>query len=68
VVKHVYRNIVGQTPGAGEVDYYSSLISDGHYTQDSLLWWAAILDLTAQRIDLNGLGNQGLDFLPWTGP
>jgi hypothetical protein len=68
VVKHVYRNIVGQTPGAGEVDYYSSLISDGHYTQDSLLWWAASLDLTAQRIDLNGLANQGLDFLPWTGP
>jgi hypothetical protein len=50
------------------VDYYSSLISDGHYTQDSLLWWAASLDLTAQRIDLNGLANQGLDFLPWTGP
>jgi hypothetical protein len=68
VVNHVYRNIVGKTPSAGEVDHYCSLIADGHHTQDSLLWWAASLDLTAQRIDLNGLANQGLDFLPFTGP
>jgi hypothetical protein len=68
VVNHVYRNIVGKAPSADEVAFYSSLITDGHHTQDSLLWWAASLDLTAQQIDLNGLANQGLDFLPFTGP
>lgn len=68
VVKHVYTNLVGKAPSADEVAFFSSLITDGHYTQDSLLWWAASLDLTAQRIDLNGLANQGLDFLPFTGP
>ena len=68
VVKHVYANIVGKAPSASEVTYYTNLISDGHHTQDSLLWWAASLDLTAQQINLNGLANQGLDFLPFTGP
>jgi hypothetical protein len=67
VVKLVYTNIVGKAPSAGEVTYYTSLITDGHHTQDSLLWWASSLDLTAQRIDLNGLANQGLDFLPLSG-
>ena len=64
VVKHVYTNIVGQAPSADEVAYYSGLITGGQYTQDSLLWWAASLDDTAQRIDLNGLAAHGLDFLP----
>ena len=67
VVRHVYTNLVGKAPSAGEVDYYSSLITDGHFTQDSLLWWAASLDLTAQRIDLNGLADHGLEFLPAPG-
>ncbi len=64
VVRHVYTNIVGKAPTAEEVSYYSGLISGGQYTQDSLLWWAAGLDATAQRIDLNGLAAHGLDFLP----
>lgn len=67
VVRHVYTNIVGKAPSAGEVAHYSGLITSGQYTQDSLLWWAAGLDETAQRIDLNGLTNHGLDFLPVAG-
>jgi methionine-rich copper-binding protein CopC len=63
VVTHVYTNIVGKAPSAGEVTYYSGLITGGQYTQDSLLWWAASLDATAQRIDLAGLATHGLDFL-----
>ena len=67
VVKHVYTNLVGKAPSADEVSYYTSLITDGYYTQDSLLWLAAGLDLTAQRIDLNGLADHGLDFVPAPG-
>jgi hypothetical protein len=67
VVKHVYTNIVGKAPSADEVAYFSGLITGGQYTQESLLWWASSLDLTAQRIDLNGLTNHGLDFLPAVG-
>ena len=67
VVKHVYTNLVGKGPSAEEVSYYTSLITDGYYTQDSLLWLAASLDLTAQRIDLNGLADHGLEFLPAPG-
>jgi hypothetical protein len=67
VVKHVYTNIVGHAPTSAEVGHYSGLITGGQYTQDSLLWWAASLDETAQRIDLNGLATHGLDFLPVAG-
>ena len=67
VVKHVYTNIVGRAPSAEEVAQYSGLITGGQYTQESLLWWAAGLDETAQRIDLNGLAAHGLDFLPVAG-
>ncbi len=67
VVRHVYTNIVGKAPSAEEVAQYSGLITGGQYTQDSLLWWAAGLDETAQRIDLNGLAAHGLDFLPVAG-
>jgi hypothetical protein len=68
VIKHVYTNLVGSAPSASDLGFLSSLITGGQYTQDSLLWWAASLDLTAARIDLNGLADHGLDFLPATGP
>ena len=64
VVGHVYGNVVGQDPGALELDYFSGLIADGAYTQASLLWMACGLDLVAQRIDLAGLAAEGLDYLP----
>jgi hypothetical protein len=67
VVKQVYTNIVGNAPSANEIAHYTGLITSGQYTQDSLLWWAAGLDETAQRIDLNGLTTHGLDFLPGAG-
>ncbi|NRF70349.1 pre-peptidase C-terminal domain-containing protein [Aquincola sp. S2] len=64
VVGHVYANLVGHAAAPTEVAYFSSLITGGAYTQASLLWWAAGLDLTAQRIGLTGLAAEGLDFLP----
>ena len=68
VIKHVYTNLVGSAPGANDLSFLSSLITGGQYTQDSLLWWAASLDLTAVRIDLNGVADHGLSFLPVAAP
>lgn len=60
----VYTNVVGVAPGAAELAHFVGLLDRGEHTQTSLALLAAELDLTAQRVDLVGLGATGLEFLP----
>lgn len=63
VVDLLYRNVTGATPTTEELKTFSDLISSGQFTQASLGVFAADTELNAQRIDLVGLAQSGLEYL-----
>jgi hypothetical protein len=64
VVDTLYANVVGSLPSAEVRQSYVDLLDSGAYSVGSLTVLAAQTDLLAQRIDLVGLANQGLDYVP----
>jgi hypothetical protein len=64
VVDLLYTNVVGFAPSAPVRDSFVSLIEGGSYTQVSLGWLAANHELNLANIDIVGLAQNGLEYLP----
>ena len=62
VVKLLYTDLVGSAPSASELNYYSGLISSGHFTQAQLGVFAADTSLNSTNINLVGLAAVGLEY------
>ena len=63
-VNHVYRNVVGVLPTAGERSEYTGLIGSGAFTQASLAELACLIPLNAASVELVGLAATGIEFSP----
>ncbi len=66
-VRLVYENVVGVAPSAGEQAVYEGLLDRGDMTQAQLAVFAAQTAENALNIDLVGLSNSGIEFIPSTG-
>lgn len=64
VVRTLYTNLTGQAPSPQETGHFVGLIASGQFSQAGLARLAADLPLNAANIDLVGLAQQGLDYLP----
>ena len=60
-VRHVFTNVVGRPPSTEESNTYVNILEAGA-SQSSLALMAAHTDLNAQRINLVGLIQHGLEF------
>jgi serralysin len=67
LVRLLYTNVVGTAPGQGEVDAFVGLLANGTFTQVSLTTFAADHALNATRIDLAGIVEHGLEYIPVAG-
>ncbi len=63
-VNHVYRNVVGVLPSAGELSEFAGLIASGAFTQVSLGEFASLVPLNAASVELVGLASTGIEFNP----
>jgi serralysin len=63
-VNHVYRNVVGVLPTAGERSEYTGLIGSGAFTQASLAELACLVPLNTASVELVGLAATGIEFSP----
>ncbi len=64
VVNLLYTNVVGTPPPAGDLAYFTGLLDSRAYTQASLGVLAADTVLNAANVNLVGLANSGLEYLP----
>ena len=65
VVDLLYTNVVGTAPSAANGAYFVSLVDSGALTIDRLGMLAADNKLNTSQIDLVGLADHGLDYLPF---
>lgn len=65
-VEALYQNLFGHAPTTAEVTFWSAAINAGQFSQVSLAKAAANLDINAVNIDLVGLMQTGLGYLPFT--
>ena len=63
-VKLVYRNVVGAAPSRADLDYFVGLLDTDAFTQSSLALLACETDMNRINVDLVGLINTGIEFLP----
>ena len=63
-VDHVYRNVVGVLPTAGERSEYTGLIGSGAFTQASLAELACLVSVNTASVELVGLAAIGIEFNP----
>lgn len=64
VVQTLYRNVVGFAPSAADQAYFVGLITSGAYTQSSLALLACDVDVNEAHVNLVGLAQTGLAFIP----
>ncbi len=64
VVNLLYENVVGYAPPVGDRDFYVGLLDSGAHTQASLGVLAADTVLNTVNVNLVGLANSGLEYLP----
>ncbi len=64
VVNLLYTNVVGTPPPAADRDYYVGLLDSGVFTVASLGVLAADTVLNTVNVNLVGLANSGLEYLP----
>lgn len=67
LVRLLYTNVVGNAPTQGEVDAFLGLLGNGTFTQVSLTIFAADHALNTARIDLAGIVEHGLEYIPVVG-
>ena len=67
LVRLLYTNVVGSAPSQGEVDAFVGLLDNGTFTQVSLTTFAADHALNTNRIDLAGIVEHGLEYIPVAG-
>lgn len=66
-VNHVYKNVMGQLPSAGELSYFAGVLDRGELSQDALALLACQFELNTQSVDLVGLASTGIEFTPGGG-
>ena len=64
LVKLLYQNLLHTQADSGSVAYWSGLLDQGVYTHASLAVMAAELDINKNNINLVGLAQTGLEYLP----
>ena len=67
VVDLLYTNVVGVAPPEADRAYFVGLLDSKAFTVAGLGVMAADTDLNKVNIDLVGLANQGLEYVPFTG-
>jgi hypothetical protein len=67
LVNVLYRNLTNTSPTPLDAQLYRSMLDDGVLTSAELAWAAADTPLNATNIDLAGLTQGGLDYVPWQG-
>jgi len=67
LVRLLYTNVVGTAPSQAEVDAFVGLLTNGSFTQVSLTTFAADHVLNTTRIDLAGITEHGLEYIPVPG-
>lgn len=60
----LYRNLVGVAPSAAQLASWTDAMAAGQYTQTSLALFAADNGINLANINLVGLAQTGLDYLP----
>lgn len=60
----LYKNVVGLSPSAAEAAYYVEMLDNGTHTVSSIAIMAAETSLNLENIDLVGLYQTGLEYLP----
>ena len=63
-VKLVYKNVVGIDADADALNLYVGILDRGELTQSSLAFLACETDLNKVSVDLVGLANSGIAFVP----
>jgi Ca2+-binding RTX toxin-like protein len=63
-VRFVYENVVGVAAGPADLAYYVGLLDRGQFTQASLGMLAATVDVNAASVEIVGLAQTGLEYLP----
>jgi hypothetical protein len=64
VVNLLYTNVIGNAPGPAELALYKGLLDSGAMTQAALGVLAADTVFNTTKIDLTGLANTGIEYLP----
>ncbi len=64
VVELLYTNVVGTPPPAAELAFFQGWLDSGAYTRASLGVLAADTMLNTANVNLVGLANSGLEYLP----
>ena len=65
VVELIWNNLIGPPTPADNISQYSALIDNGAYTSAALAIAAANHDLNATNIDLVGLAQTGVEYIPY---
>ncbi len=65
VVNLLYTNVVGTPPPVGDLAFFQGWLDSGAYTKASLGMLAADTALNTVNVNLIGLANNGLEYLPW---
>lgn len=63
-VRFVYENVVGVAAGPADLAYYVDLLDRGQFSQASLGVLAATVDVNAASVEIVGLAQTGLEYLP----
>ncbi|QOJ22171.1 MAG: hypothetical protein HRU77_12380 [Gammaproteobacteria bacterium] len=63
IVNLLYSNVVGTTPSASDLNYYTGLLQNGSYNEASIGILAADSTANANHINLIGLAATGLEFV-----
>ena len=61
----LYANVTGAAPGSADLAHYTRLLDTGMATQSSLALLAAQGGANLARIDLVGLADHGLAYVPY---
>jgi serralysin len=67
LVRLLYTNVVGAAPSQADVDAFVGLLANGTFTQVSLTTFAADHSLNTTRIDLAGIVEHGIEYIPVAG-
>jgi Ca2+-binding RTX toxin-like protein len=63
-VRFVYDNVVGSAPGPADLSYFVGLLDRGQFTQVSLGVLAATVEINAASVEIVGLAQTGVEYLP----
>jgi hypothetical protein len=63
-VRFVYQNVVGAPAGPADLSYYVGLLDRGKFNQTSLGVLAATVDVNGASVEIVGLAQTGLEYLP----